>query len=362
MGVELKIRDAVKKYGDNEVVKGLSVDVKPGEFFTLLGPSGCGKTTLLRMIIGFNSIEGGTFEVDNVLVNNIPIHKRNMGMVFQNYAVFPHMSVKENVAYGLKNQKLSKQEISKKVDEILEVVKITELKDRLPDKLSGGQQQRVALARAIVTHPDILLMDEPLSNLDAKLRVDMRLAIKQIQKQIDITTIYVTHDQEEALAVSDRIAVMNEGVIQQIGSPEDVYKRPVNTFVANFIGTTNFFNCIADNGKMYYENYEFSVDNLNVKETDEVIVSVRPQEFILSQEEDGIKGVIRTSSFLGLNTHYFIELDNGHEVEVIDSSLDVRVLDDNTVVYLKFKTGTINVFDVETERSIIKGVDDIETV
>lgn len=362
MGVELKIRDAVKRYGDNEVVKGLSVDVRPGEFFTLLGPSGCGKTTLLRMIIGFNSIEGGTFEVDGVLVNNIPIHKRNMGMVFQNYAVFPHMSVKDNVAYGLKNQKLPKSEIEKKVDDILEVVQITELKDRLPDKLSGGQQQRVALARAIVTYPDILLMDEPLSNLDAKLRVDMRLAIKEIQKQIDITTIYVTHDQEEALAVSDRIAVMNEGVIQQIGSPEDVYKRPVNTFVANFIGTTNFFNCTYNEGVITYNNYKFVVDNLNVKDNDEVIVSVRPQEFIIAKDKEGIKGTIRTSSFLGLNTHYFIELENKEEVEVIDSSMDAKVLEDNTEVYLQFKTSTINVFHKDTKRSIIKGVDDGETI
>lgn len=360
MGVELNIKDAVKRYGDHEVVKGLSVDIKPGEFFTLLGPSGCGKTTLLRMIIGFNSIEGGTFSVDDKVVNNIPIHKRNMGMVFQNYAVFPHMSVKDNVAYGLKNQKLSKQEIEEKVDNILKVVKITDLKDRLPEQLSGGQQQRVALARAIVTHPAVLLMDEPLSNLDAKLRVEMRLAIKEIQKEIDITTVYVTHDQEEALAVSDRIAVMNEGIIQQIGSPEVIYKRPINTFVSNFIGTTNFFDGVYQDGHITVDNYSFTVENLNVKDKQEVIVSVRPQEFTFTEDVDGIKGTIRTSTFLGLNTHYFIKLENGEEVEVIDSSNSTEILPDDKNVYLKFNNRTINVFDRETKRSIIKGVDDIE--
>lgn len=357
MGVELNIKNAVKRYGDNEVVKGLSVDIKPGEFFTLLGPSGCGKTTLLRMIIGFNTIEGGTFTVDGEVVNDIPIHKRNMGMVFQNYAVFPHMSVKDNVAYGLKNQKLPKSEIDKKVNEILEVVRITDLKDRLPDQLSGGQQQRVALARAIVTHPAVLLMDEPLSNLDAKLRVEMRLAIREIQKKIDITTVYVTHDQEEALAVSDRIAVMNDGIIQQIGKPEVIYKRPVNTFVANFIGTTNFFKGKLSGESIKVDNYKFNLNNLNTQADQDVIVSVRPQEFIFV-EEGGISGTIMTSTFLGLNTHYFIKLADGQEIEVIDSSNSPVILPENEVVNLKFNTDTINVFDNETERSIIKGVEE----
>lgn len=356
MGVELNIRNAVKRYGDNEVVKGLSVDIKPGEFFTLLGPSGCGKTTLLRMIIGFNSIEGGTFTVDGEVVNDIPIHKRNMGMVFQNYAVFPHMSVKDNVAYGLKNQRLPKNVIEEKVNDILEVVKITDLKDRLPDQLSGGQQQRVALARAIVTHPAVLLMDEPLSNLDAKLRVEMRLAIREIQKQIDITTVYVTHDQEEALAVSDRLAVMNDGVIQQIGRPEVVYKRPVNTFVANFIGTTNFFTGTLNDGKIKVDNYEFEVANLNRSFDESVIISARPQEFEFVKDTSCIKGAIVSSTFLGLNTHYIIKLSNLEEIEVIDSSTSIRIIPDNEIVYLKFKTNSINVFDKDTKQSIIKGV------
>ncbi|MDR1772371.1 MAG: ABC transporter ATP-binding protein, partial [Hungatella sp.] len=206
MGVAISIENAVKRFGKDTIINGLSLDIKPGEFFTLLGPSGCGKTTLLRMIIGFNSIEGGEIKVDQKVINNIPTNKRNMGMVFQNYAIFPHMTVKDNVAFGLKNRKIPASQMEAQVDEILKVVKIDHLKNRMPAKLSGGQQQRVALARAIVIHPEVLLMDEPLSNLDAKLRVEMRNAIKRIQQQIGITTVYVTHDQEEALAVSDRIA------------------------------------------------------------------------------------------------------------------------------------------------------------
>ena len=235
MSVAINIENVVKRFGKDTIINGLSLNIKDGEFFTLLGPSGCGKTTLLRMIIGFNSIEGGEIKLDDKLINNIPTNKRNMGMVFQNYAIFPHMSVKDNVAFGLKRQKMSKKEIDEKVDEILKIVKIDHLKDRMPVKLSGGQQQRVALARAIVIHPEVLLMDEPLSNLDAKLRVEMRNAIKRIQQQIGITTVYVTHDQEEALAVSDRIAVMNGGVIQQIDTPKRIYQRQENTFVATFI-------------------------------------------------------------------------------------------------------------------------------
>ena len=215
MSVSIDVDNVIKKYEDTTVINGLSLKIHPGEFFTLLGPSGCGKTTLLRMIIGFNSIEGGTIKVDGKVINDIPVNKRNMGMVFQNYAIFPHMSVFDNVAFGLKQRKVPAAEIEKSVVEILDVVKIGHLKDRMPTQLSGGQQQRVALARAIVIHPQVLLMDEPLSNLDAKLRVEMRNAIKNIQQQVGITTVYVTHDQEEALAVSDRIAVMHDGVIQQ---------------------------------------------------------------------------------------------------------------------------------------------------
>ena len=240
MGVSIEIDNVTKAYQNTVVIEGLSATINPGEFFTLLGPSGCGKTTLLRMIIGFNSIEAGEIRVDGKRVNDIPTNKRNMGMVFQNYAVFPHMNVRDNVAYGLKNRHVGRNERNQKADDYLRLVKIDQYANRMPVQLSGGQQQRVALARALVIEPDVLLMDEPLSNLDAKLRVEMRNVIKRIQHDIGITTVYVTHDQEEALAISDRIAVMYNGVIQQIGTPKYIYQRPANEFVSGFIGLSNF--------------------------------------------------------------------------------------------------------------------------
>lgn len=213
MSVSIGIDNVAKKYGDMTIIPDLSAFIKNGEFFTLLGPSGCGKTTLLRMIAGFNSIEGGSIKFDGKVINDIPAQKRNIGMVFQSYAIFPHLTVRQNVEYGLKIRKVPKEHMKERVDEILKAVKIDEYQDRLPERLSGGQQQRVALARAIVIHPQVLLMDEPLSNLDAKLRIEMRSAIRDVQKQVGITTVYVTHDQEEALAISDRVAVMRLGVI-----------------------------------------------------------------------------------------------------------------------------------------------------
>ena len=354
MGATITIENALKRYGNDTIINGLSLEVQPGEFFTLLGPSGCGKTTLLRMIIGFNSIEGGIFKINNRVINDIPTNKRNIGMVFQNYAVFPHMSVFDNVAFGLKNRKLPKEEIQKKVDAILKVVKIDHLKNRMPAKLSGGQQQRIALARAIVLEPGVLLRDEPLSNLDAKLRVEMRNAIKRIQKQFGITTIYVTHDQEEALAVSDRIAVMNNGVIQQIDTPLRIYQRPVNKFVSNFIGLSNFMNanikkeagetllCFPGSG-----NYHLSMPNLqkDIADGSEVLVAIRPEEFELSSAGPiGIPAIVQSSVFLGAATHYFLKLENGCEVEAVQDSDMWEILPTGAKVWLTMKAKKINVF------------------
>ena len=210
---KITIKNAVKRYGSTTVISGLNLDIRDGELFTLLGPSGCGKTTLLRMIAGFNTVDGGEICFDEQVINTLPAHKRDIGMVFQNYAIFPHLNVADNVAYGLKARKVPKEQITPRVDEALKMVQIDQLKARQPNELSGGQQQRVALARAFVIEPGVLLMDEPLSNLDAKLRVQMRTTIKKLQRRLGITTVYVTHDQEEALAISDRIAVMNQGNI-----------------------------------------------------------------------------------------------------------------------------------------------------
>lgn len=361
MSVAINIENVVKKFGKDTVINGLSLDIKPGEFFTLLGPSGCGKTTLLRMIIGFNSIEGGQIKIDGKVINDIPTNKRNMGMVFQNYAIFPHMSVKDNIAFGLKNRKVPKEEIEKKVDEILKIVKIDHLRDRMPQKLSGGQQQRIALARAIVIHPEVLLMDEPLSNLDAKLRTEMRNAIKQIQQQVGITTVYVTHDQEEALAVSDRIAVMNGGVIQQIDTPKNIYQRPANIFVSTFIGLSNIINGLLesnDNGKAVVRigNYKFQMNNIrkDCSAGSPVKVSVRPEEFIINKEtQEGIPVIVKSSVFLGVATHYFVETREGQEIEVIQDSDLAELIPNGSKIHLKVQTQKVNVFNEDGSKSYI---------
>lgn len=233
-------QDVSKQLGTHLAVDTVTLDVRPGEFFTLLGPSGCGKTTLLRLLAGFLAPDRGEIYFDGRPVSPVPPHKRNTGMVFQNYAVFPHMSVFENVAYGLRARRVPPDDLKRLVAEALDLVQMADLGHRGPAELSGGQQQRVALARAMVIRPGLLLMDEPLSNLDARLRTEMRGEIRRLQKQTGITTIYVTHDQEEALAVSDRIAVMEQGKIRQVGDPETIYTHPANRFVASFIGQTNF--------------------------------------------------------------------------------------------------------------------------
>lgn len=363
MSVNIKIKDAIKRYGDNTVIDGLNLDIKEGEFFTLLGPSGCGKTTLLRMIAGFNSIEGGDFYFNDQRINDMDPGKRNIGMVFQNYAIFPHLSVKDNVAFGLKNRKLPKDEIASSTDEFLKLMQIYEYKDRMPEKLSGGQQQRVALARALVIKPDVLLMDEPLSNLDAKLRVEMRAVIKDIQHQIGITTVYVTHDQEEAMAISDHIAVMKLGVIQQIGTPQELYQRPSNEFVATFIGHTNILNGnleVTKDKKVLKFESGLSIDMktiLDGTESQEVIVSIRPEEFEITDSKDGIDAVIDSSVFLGLNTHYFVHVENTDEkIEVVQESSIDSILAPNTKIKLAVKKEKINVFTKDGSVSLMTGV------
>jgi iron(III) transport system ATP-binding protein len=259
------------------------------------------------MIAGFNSIEGGTIRFNQDVINDIPAHKRNIGMVFQNYAIFPHLTVRQNVEYGLKLRKLGAREIKQKVDDILEVVKITDYQDRLPERLSGGQQQRVALARAIVIHPTVLLMDEPLSNLDAKLRVEMRGAIREIQKHIGITTVYVTHDQEEALAISDRIAVMERGEIQQVGTPEGIYSHPDNVFVSTFIGHSNLLHAAASGSAVTFQGgYRITVPALRTGADEKpVVVAVRPEEFQAASE--GLSAKIIKKTFLGKYVNYELQ-------------------------------------------------------
>ncbi len=357
MSVNIKINNAIKKFGDNTVISDVSLDVQDKELFTLLGPSGCGKTTLLRMIAGFNTIEGGEFFFNERKINDMEVSHRNIGMVFQNYAIFPHYSVRQNVEFGLKNRKLGKSEIKREADKFLKLMQMFDFRDRKPEQLSGGQQQRVALARALVIKPDVLLMDEPLSNLDAKLRLEMRQVIRDIQKEVGITTIYVTHDQEEAMAISDRIAVMNAGKIQQIGTPQEIYHRPLNQFVATFIGRTNLVpgRYSAENNLITAGGYSFSVRNLNLAADVDVLLSVRPEDLIMQdQSQPGLKGVVRDSYFLGLNTHQLIELEHNQQiVEIIrESSLDEK-LETGEPVSLSIKTHKINVFSEDGSHNLL---------
>ena len=362
--ITISIRNAVKKYDDTVVIPDLSLEVKPGEYFTLLGPSGCGKTTLLRMIAGFNSIEGGDFYFNDTRINDLDPAKRNIGMVFQNYAIFPNMTVRGNVEFGLKNKHFPKEEIRPQAEKFMDLMQISEYADRTPERLSGGQQQRVALARALAITPDVLLMDEPLSNLDAKLRVEMRTVIKNIQHNVGITCVYVTHDQEEAMAVSDRIAVMNAGVIQHIGTPKDIYQRPANLFVATFIGRTNVVKgkLICEDGKQFISlngEYRTEIKNVNEEEkhNQDIVLSIRPEEFLINKESnEGIKAIVDDCVFLGLNTHYFAHLEDGAEIEIIQESSIDKTIEPNTEIYLTLNTEKVNVFDAEGNKNLLKGV------
>ncbi len=347
------IKNAVKKYGDFTAVNGISLNIEQGEFFTLLGPSGCGKTTLLRMIAGFNTVDGGEICFDEQVINTLPAHKRDIGMVFQNYAIFPHLNVADNVAYGLKARKVPKTEITPRVDEALKMVQIDQLKARQPNELSGGQQQRVALARAFVIEPGVLLMDEPLSNLDAKLRVQMRTTIKKLQRRLGITTVYVTHDQEEALAISDRIAVMKEGNIMQIGKPEEIYRKPANPFVANFIGVSNFIDCAVDGQDpsaatvKLHDGHSFQMP-LRAPYSGDVILSARPEQLFFS--ETGIPAKVNMSVFLGDFIQYEVELSTGQVLELNEYTKDVdSTKPDGEEVHISFNPKQVSLYRKDTE-------------
>ncbi len=360
MSVGISIKNAIKKYGENTIIPDLSIEIRDKEFFTLLGPSGCGKTTLLRMIAGFNTIEGGEFRFSGKLINDMEVSKRNIGMVFQNYAIFPHYTVRQNVEFGLKNRKFPKEDIRIATEEFLELMQILEYKDRMPERLSGGQQQRVALARALVIKPDVLLMDEPLSNLDAKLRMEMRQVIRDLQKDVGITTIYVTHDQEEAMAISDRIAVMKDGVIQHVGTPREIYHRPSNIFVATFIGRTNLIEAdySAADKTINMDGFTFSMERLTADSDLPVTLSVRPEDFQMTAHSPkgktgGIQCRITYEVFLGLNTHFHVELQSGQDIEIIHESEMNSPFQAGDNVWLTLKNEKINVFTRDGNRNLI---------
>jgi iron(III) transport system ATP-binding protein len=317
----LVLEDVVKIFpargGSGEVtaVDHVDIEIEKGELVTLLGPSGCGKTTTLRLIAGFEFPTQGTIHLDGQVINQEPPHKRDMSMVFQSYAIFPHLSVYENTAYGLNVQRLPKAKVQERVARALALVELTGLEKRAPNQLSGGQQQRVALARALVMEPKVLLMDEPLSNLDAKLREQMRTEIRRIQQRLGITSVYVTHDQVEAMTLSDRIVVMNEGKIEQIGSPIEIYRRPRTRFVADFIGRANFVECSVQDQR----GNDLLLDLLGAPMTvpapetyywsgEKVTAVIRPEMVEIDSPQSHVEGIVRRATYLGNVIEYDVEV------------------------------------------------------
>lgn len=318
----IEIKSVTKRFGTFTAIENLNLSIPKGQFITLLGPSGCGKTTLMRMIAGFYEVDGGEIYIDGKCVNHLPVHKRDTPLVFQDYALFPHLTVEENVAYGLKIKKCAKSEMQGKIQQMLDMFGLVGLEHRYPRELSGGQQQRVAFARALVQGQDVLLMDEPLSNLDTKMRVEVRNELREMQQKTNITAIFVTHDQEEAFSLSDKIAVFNKGEICQFGTPWEIYNKPTNKFVADFVGVANF-----------YEGEITAMDEqLHIRTATEVIslpklssdwaigetvhLMIRPEQMTIHKEaqlpQEGrlqLKGQIRKYSFLGSSVRYTVQIN-----------------------------------------------------
>lgn len=337
---EVRIEHVFKRFGSVTAVNDFNLVVKDGEFVSILGPSGCGKTTTLRMIAGFERATEGEIYIGEQCVSSslkgsfAPPEKRDIGMVFQSYAVWPHMTVAENVGYPLKIKKVEKSERDRRVQEMLELVHLGEYGKRYPNQLSGGQQQRVALARALVAEPGLLLLDEPLSNLDAKLRESMRFEILEIQKKTGITVVYVTHDQSEAMAMSDRVVVMSMGVVQQIGAPHEIYTQPANKMVADFIGLVNFMDGEAKGDRVFLKGTNVSFPNTN-NIVGEATVAVRPENITMSLNGGQIEGQLTHRFYLGDAIDYRVQVGE-HIVRVIVKGADIDAIPDGSKVYLDF--------------------------
>ncbi len=359
----LKLLNLTKVFGtqQNQVVAvdNIDLDVREGELVTLLGPSGCGKTTTLRMIAGFHTPTSGNVFIDGVKMETIPPNKRPTAMVFQNYALFPHMTVRQNISYGLELKNLTKEQVNQKVDTMMEKISLKGLGHRQPRELSGGQQQRVSLARAMILEPKVLLFDEPLSNLDAKLRVSTRLEIRRIQQNAGITSVYVTHDQEEAMTISDRIVIMKDGLIQQIASPKEIYSHPTNRFVAGFIGKVNFLKGIVEDivdnlfvVKTHNRVIRAPYWNKEIKKGDEVLLVVRPESIMVEDAEkekvNTLDAIVKSAVYFGSQIVYEVELDDGHtlSVEVADPQDNVQYTNGNRVS-VRFKQNSLHVLPYE---------------
>lgn len=332
------ITGVTKSFGNVTVLQEFNQKFEDGEFITLLGPSGCGKTTMLRLIAGFEKPSSGEIYIGDKLVSSekefLPPEKRGIGMVFQSYAVWPHMNVFDNIAYSLKIQKISKNEIEERVNQVLKIVHLEQYKDRFPSELSGGQQQRVALGRALVAQPEILLLDEPLSNLDAKLREEMRYEIKEITKKLKITVIYVTHDQIEAMTMSDRIVLINKGEVQQVAPPQEIYSKPKNMFVANFVGKVDFITGKVEESKILLDNSNNQTLPNTSSFKGKVVVAIRPENAILSDDGE-ITGKVYSKFYLGDCNDLRVEIGNGNILRIIARASTYNTLNEGDEVKIK---------------------------
>jgi iron(III) transport system ATP-binding protein len=361
MGTNLTIHEVHKRYADVAALAGVSLTIQGGEFFTLLGPSGCGKTTLLRCVAGFLRPDDGRILCDGDRLDRLPAHKRDIGMVFQNYAIFPHLTVFENVAYGLRARRVEPAEIRQRALDTLRLVQMDALAERRPDQLSGGQQQRVALARAMAIRPRLLLMDEPLSNLDAKLRVEMRTEIRRLQRELGITTVYVTHDQEEALAISERLAVMNAGRVEQVGFPWDVYQSPQSAFVAQFIGTSNTLQGTLLAGGGEWVGVRIGDWTLRARRADGVtgaaLAVFRPEAVSLVAERQDCpeatvgEAVVVSREFLGAVLRYRLRLPGGALIHLDEHKPDAaRLCQEGVRVRFAVRPEDVMLFPAEEPR------------
>lgn len=324
----IRLANAKKSFDNKVIINDLTLDIYDGEFVTILGPSGCGKTTVLRVLAGLETLDSGDVYLNDKCITHVPAEKRNTNTVFQGYALFPHMTVYENIAFGLRMQKIAEPEIKQRVNEMLAIVKLTDFRDRQPAQLSGGQQQRVAIARAVVNQPKVLLLDESLSALDYKLRKEMQNELKMLQRKLNITFIFVTHDQEEALTMSDRIIVMNNGNIEQIGTPREIYETPTNLFVAKFIGEINIFPAVIDShvgedkylASVHGSQYTISTD-LILENNQSVNILLRPEDLRIKEIDDKVTSVQITGhiierNYKGMTLDSVIRLDSGERVQI----------------------------------------------